>query len=620
MKGVILMKLSSVTIKGMHNVTDRTYNLSKFNYIHGNNGVGKSTILQAVQLALLGYIPNSDKTKSAIFKHSNSNIMSVKLTFDTGTTLERTFIKSTKDITSNVIVTSECDISELIGDLELPIFNFSEFMNLTANKMKDWFIKFLPQSDSNIDWDKELHDSISSIPVILDTDFVSETIRYANELSTTQTGVELVRNFNTYLKEQQSAMKGQQVRIQNTIQSLVFYNDCNMDQDIESLKSDIADRQIVVQKLAENLYAARINAECRNKLQQLEYSETYNPEIDVESNLLLNEEYTSLSDSIFCNNEELMEIDSKCGQLNEIKRSIDAKIGEITKVTSGKGVCPYTSLICEPIVNQIDNLNSELTLLSSQAAEIKSDLDKLALRRNKLKMLNNSYKSKQDSIAVAYSTIGATYAKMTDCAESPDEISTKIESIKSEIDSISETIIQIKANRKYNELIQNITSEKFKIEQNLEILKLWIKYTDVNGLQTKLMTEPFNTLADSMTVYINKLFPTNSHYKKASFFLENKANSFSFGVITDTGTYIEYDLLSSGEKCLYMLALLISIVDISKSKLKLIMIDDFLDHLDDDRAVSCFNAMHSISDDIQIILAGVKDSKFNTHSEYTIEL
>ena len=33
----------------------------------GPNGAGKTTIIQAIQLALLGYIPGTDKNKTAIF-------------------------------------------------------------------------------------------------------------------------------------------------------------------------------------------------------------------------------------------------------------------------------------------------------------------------------------------------------------------------------------------------------------------------------------------------------------------------------------------------------------------------------------------------------------------------
>ena len=53
-----MMRIKSVHIQGMHNVEDKTYQLSNATYFYGENGAGKSTVLQAIQLALLGYIPS----------------------------------------------------------------------------------------------------------------------------------------------------------------------------------------------------------------------------------------------------------------------------------------------------------------------------------------------------------------------------------------------------------------------------------------------------------------------------------------------------------------------------------------------------------------------------------
>ena len=55
------MKIKSIYIDGLHNAVNKTYTFNDINYIYGNNGIGKSTILQAIQLALLGYIPGTAK-------------------------------------------------------------------------------------------------------------------------------------------------------------------------------------------------------------------------------------------------------------------------------------------------------------------------------------------------------------------------------------------------------------------------------------------------------------------------------------------------------------------------------------------------------------------------------
>ena len=74
------MQLKSVTSTNMHNIYgSKVYNFGNINYLQGPNGAGKYTILQAIQFALLGYIPGTNKKLSDIFTHCNSNYMNVQL-------------------------------------------------------------------------------------------------------------------------------------------------------------------------------------------------------------------------------------------------------------------------------------------------------------------------------------------------------------------------------------------------------------------------------------------------------------------------------------------------------------------------------------------------------------
>jgi wobble nucleotide-excising tRNase len=122
-------------------------------------------------------------------------------------------------------------------------------------------------------------------------------------------------------------------------------------------------------------------------------------------------------------------------------------------------------------------------------------------------------------------------------------------------------------------------------------------------LQTSLAEKPFEELADTMTGYIQTMYGDTG--LKAKFVVSTKANSFSFGLIRDDN-YIAYEQLSSGEKCLYALALMICIVNRSKSSLKLLLCDDIFDHLDSISIENTFTALKKITD-TQFIFAGVKD-------------
>jgi hypothetical protein len=183
-----------------------------------------------------------------------------------------------------------------------------------------------------------------------------------------------------------------------------------------------------------------------------------------------------------------------------------------------------------------------------------------------------------------------------------------------EIKVLQDNKMKAFANQKYNSTIDELTKKKFDLELELAIYKAWAKATDVNGLQTEIMKQPFNELADKMTQYIQTMYGNDS--LKAHFNVEAKANSFTFGLIRDN-KYIQYDLLSSGEKCLYTLALMICIIDNSKSPLKVVLLDDALDNLDDVAIENTFTALKNITN-IQFILAGVKHS--NNAADVVVEV
>jgi hypothetical protein len=149
-------------------------------------------------------------------------------------TITRTWTRKGKNIEAQVITEPmSADIEAIIGDISLPILNFSEFISMTSNKLKDWFINFLPNSESSIDWDSKLRQDLSSYGKILNPDFVTETVDYVTGLESH--GLDQIRDFNAYLKQTQSAKKVELTRVQGTIQSLIFYDDCDTSADVAEL-------------------------------------------------------------------------------------------------------------------------------------------------------------------------------------------------------------------------------------------------------------------------------------------------------------------------------------------------------------------------------------------------
>lgn len=368
------MKLSTISIRGMHKVKNKTYDLKGFRYFHGENGVGKSTIMQAIQLALLGYIPGTDKNKSAIFKHSNGLEMLIQLTIDDNgniITIKRHWCKKGKDIIYDYeIIPTTYDIKEIIGNLELPIFDFSEFIKMSSNKLKDWFINFLPASNEKLNWDMILSDAIVDFNKILDTEFYNDTLNYIKKKSLTINGVQLVRDFNTYLKEQQSFYKAELTRLQSTIQSLIYHNDCDNSQSIEELMSANKVIQEKIDNLNSNLIKIQHDEEVLIELESIK-------DIITAPSIQGDKKYISAVKVITEGEKQLAEYEKKLNSLRIEKSDIQSEYTEKKKIVEGKGNCPYTNTECTKITNMIATFKNDMIKLEARLDELNMQIDNI---------------------------------------------------------------------------------------------------------------------------------------------------------------------------------------------------------------------------------------------------
>lgn len=615
------MKIKSITIEGLHNVAEKTYTFGDLSYLYGRNGAGKSTALQAVQLALLGYIPGVDKKNEAILRHAKNKTLSVTCVLDNNgqdVTISRSWVSTGKTVTKGMSVTPEgFDIESILADIELPIYNFSEFMNMTANKMKDWFINFLPNEAAEVDWNKELTSALGDMKVIDDT-LLCSTLAHIKELP--EEGAELVRAANTYLKDYTSYLKGNLQKTQNTIQSLIHYDDCDEVPNMEAMQAEIDKLNEYLIKAAKIESVKEMNRRINEQIALIHVSGT-----SVEDDT----EYAEIQKSVKETSEMVMKYEADMQDIMAKKAELDAKVAELnadikskTAVTSGKGMCPYTKAECNSIKELIAEIDEEIRQDTIQINEYSNELAKLAssyknssLALQSAKATLESKLNKAGAIAADYKELSRlrSQLQMEELIEGQEMSS---EEVRSKISELQDKLAKAAANATYNQLIDTLTADKFKIENSIEVIKIWTKLTDANGLQSTIMEKPFKELASKMDSYLHKMFnrkDINTHFN-----LSEKANSFSFGLVRDE-KYIEFDMLSSGEKCLYTLALMMCLVASSKSPLKVVMIDDLLDHLDDMNAGKLFDALYKVKD-IQFILAGVKLCDSKCSNEVVIEV
>jgi len=589
------MKIKSIYIDGLHNAIAKTYQFNDLVYLYGRNGAGKTTVLQAIQLALLGYIPGSHKTKEAILKHSKDNRVIVRLEIldDNGQTItiERKYDAKSSKLTT---MPTDYDIQAIISDIELPIFNFDEFVNQTANKLKEYFIKnILPTADGALDWKQILTQGLFNVA----SENPEELVQYGLDLISDVSGsaIEQVTQANAIFKDDQSFNKSELQRLQATIDSLIYYDDYTGSMNLDELNAQLL-----------SLYDLRdqlIKYESAMSATQMAQDE-FNKLTDYVKNLGGEDAYKNAINSLPQIQEQKKQISDQITQKTAEISALRATVTNMESVINSQGVCPYTKGSCKSILAKIDTLRNDVVSKKAEIVAANAQLEELNLNFGIITNKTRECETTVQDFTRAGERLDVLKKTMQTLPTKPNTGSS-VQDLDIEIEQLNQSKNKLTANIKYNETIENITKLKYATELKSSALQAWIKVTDANGLQTSLTEKPFTELATTMTSYIQNMYGNTN--LKAKFNISTKANSFSFGLIRED-KYIPYEQLSAGEKCLYTLALMICIIHTNKSPLKLILIDNSLDNLDDIAVENTFTAIKNIKD-IQFIMAGVKSCK-----------
>ena len=155
----------------MHNVKGQstTQHLTGKDIITGRNGAGKTTRLQSIGLAMLGYVPGKGKTTADTFKLASDDDMAVRMetdTFDFTRRFEKTR-KLTADGTTDVKISQKLSVSPNLGEStntqkeqrikqeigDFPVMlDFGAFTSMTDNQQRDFIYNL---SGSINSWDRE---------------------------------------------------------------------------------------------------------------------------------------------------------------------------------------------------------------------------------------------------------------------------------------------------------------------------------------------------------------------------------------------------------------------------------------------------------------------------------
>ncbi len=595
------MKIKSVQISGMHNVEARTYDFNDIAYLFGKNGAGKSTVMQAIQLAILGYIPGTDKTNTAIFRHANCDMMSVSVTFDNGQKVTRLFKRSGNSVKVTVLP-DNFRPEHILGELELPVFNFNEFASMTANKLKDWFIGFLPDEETSVNWPEELNCDKVTLPD--DQELLDSALKLISDFNTNS--LDTVRRFNEYCKTQVSNYKFEITRLEGTMKSLVFYDDFD-----SSLSLDDVQEQIRVKEIELDIAKGQQSVYYANR-KNLEEAEAIRTETGFADAIAMGARIDELDKTL--TDLRNMEADLLAGIQNTEQAISDARTRYMSNkaIIDGNGICPYTNNVCDSIKEYVTGVIKENAELYDKQNDLISVLGRKRSTYSEVtsQILHiTEEKERIDGSRVRYSALMSSVSQVSDISE----IESSIAQLTDELKNLRSNEQKIKENSRYEELKGKISADMFAAQHSLEVYKAWEKLTGVNALQSKIMILPFQRFSEKISVYLKQFFSADI---SAEFYIGEKANSFSFGI--NNGRYIEYDLLSSGEKCLFALSLLLAIVENSNAPAKLLLVDDILDHLDPERIKDCFTTLYNST--IQTVIAGVQKCEHEHADEFVINI
>ena len=603
------MKLKSIEIDGMHNASDKRYELSDVNYFYGKNGVGKSTILQAIQLAVLGYVPGNKKQNAAIMKHGKGKLMNVSATFDAnGSTVkvERSYMKKGNSVQSSLYTDpEEYPVDTILGEIELPVCNFNEFLSMSSNAQKAWFLKMIPSSESKFSWTGEFKKSAETI---LGATELEEFIKEFN-LNKYATTVDGCNQLNAVIKQKTSLLNALLKDVTGAINSSIMHDDIvcsNYDEELEK-------HRLAAQ--ADSTRLAEIKSLITSYDTRRQILESYEAaKIRMNEAEKLYEEYKEETEFVTDKDaERYKHLESEKQELQEDISSNTLELGRLKGIIDNPGVCPYLKTSCDDlksyvetnkkqystIQNSINKANIRLAEIKSEQAEIAKLMDEQMEHARKKEKAESVYQSAVDSVTSAESLLQT----IDDDDSDIEQLKADLEVVEQSFNQHSTMIAKLAANKKYEEFISSIESKKYLYEQQIQCCKIWDKLTGPNGKPSELAIKPFEDFEKELTEYIHKVFPSTF---SARFNISDKANSFEFGVM-NSDKFISFEALSSGEKCAYMICLLSCIVDKSNAKWRCIILDDVFDHLDDERMEQVFSVINEFSSSIQFILASVKD-------------
>lgn len=656
------MKISSVNLKNFKKYENKTYNLTGLDMIIGKNGKGKSSVLQAISFALLGYVPGMTKTNEAIFALSKNGIdMLSVIDFDT-MRIGRAYTYN-KKITEDIIIAplkNEKTLAEKQArifsetGIEPLMIDFSEFLNMKDTEKKKYLYSLV-----GANWDK------SKVKQYLDINIknksetlekvIKETLEEYRDNYSAEEGINAMLNYlenkkkilNSELKKQDGGVQ-QLAELKNSLASTDRELENNksklnaLNQQLVEIEKNITDNEnkynyldkinTQIQKLInDNLFLKNkydtLTAQLSNKNPN---NRNYGLELDN-----INNEIKYLENNLSVLTNELKEIE-KSGV--GIKTQIECLQKIIDDIVAYKGYCAIDKNIkcTQNFTPYIIEKRKEINILSQNKAKLASQYKE---KFNKIKVVQEQIirlQEKRNIInkeLVEQNKFNKIFNELNSIEAQSKAINNNIENLKkerisitvidevlllkqknailSEINSIK-TIIEEQNKAKVSlNLLQKTLLQKEQTKAEIDSVKLLLTHLGVKGLQGLIINEGLTPLQDKITDNLKLLGIENE------FFFKSEGRTFDFGLKSDRD--ISFDSLSTGEKLMISLAIVSAIIEKKNPNLKILLLDN-IENLDQVNRKKVLDALIILKEKFNniIVVGALNSNEIKNIKEFNI--
>lgn len=696
------MPLTTIELKNFKGQTT-VQELTGMDIFVGRNGAGKTTRLQALGLAILGYVPGNKRTSTDTFKLATGDNMSVGLKTDCFQ-LTRNFNKTEKrnardgsvsvTIKENILVSpgaaertdtdKDIRIKAEIGHFPV-MMDFSEFLSLSDTKRRD-FIYSLGGIDSAT-WTRDrIYDYLTEKLLTAELqannseqyDYMLDIINKAIAEFPADYGVqEGLQAMLSWIDTEKKVWDRKQKDAQGAVRQIsdmkndmaeTDRNIAALKQELEKLQQQLIDteklmtaedekkkaaekrttRMIELQKAVLELETKPGKADTSDidrQLREYRLQLAEPPAIDAAMQQLktcqaeIRQQRKALADEQQKVANQITTVQATVTALEEALKTtgeiagrcvINPKLIKCDKDFSGFG--EYVDRKKSEAADSVAELLQQEEALKKSIAKLDTEDGDLTTQQSQLLQRVQEVNARNTNINKTIATLSEQknnlLAEVTDRenkiklyreeldrilsepAATPFVVSldTQAAEIRNKIGMAKRTVEEKEKAKQTILLMQQSMMENRKAEYQSSCLKLIAEALGPKGVQGEIVKECLEPIRQNIQSNLALMgFDQEPFFQTES---DTGKEIFQFGWVNEKGHYVNFDALSTGQQTVFLAAMMVTIIDRAKPKLRLLAMDN-LNHLDRHNFQLLIDGLTKVKDKLDnIILAGAIEFDF----------